>query len=58
MLSTDSTLSWQVVWEDGGLRWRDGAPDAQILLRQEPVAGWWRRALAWLVRRLPLEEQL
>jgi len=28
------------------------------MLRREPAAAWWRRALAWLVRYLPLEEQL
>ena len=54
----DPALSWQVVWQNGALRWRDGDADAKVMLRREPSAGWWRRALAWLVRRLPLEEQL
>ena len=54
----DAALSWQVVWQDGALHWRDGDADARVMLRQEPFAGWWRRALAWVVRRLPLEEQL
>lgn len=51
----EPSRSWQVVWEDGRIGWRDGAGP---LLRQEPRAGWWRRRLAGLVRLLPLEEQL
>lgn len=47
-------LSWQVAWDGGALGWRDGAR----MLRREPMAGRWRRALAWLVQRLPVEEQL
>jgi len=54
----DPALSWQVVWKDGELRWRDGGAEAPRMLRREPAAAWWRRALAWLVRHLPLEEQL
>jgi len=47
-------LSWEVVWEDGRLGWRDG----DRVLRREPEAGSWRRVLAWVVQRLPVEEQL
>lgn len=54
----DPALSWRVVWEDGGLCWRDGGAAAPRALRQEPAATWWRRVLAWVVQRLPLEEQL
>jgi len=50
----DPTVSWQVVWEAGRIGWRD----AGALLRREPEAGMWRRLLAGLVRRLPVEEQL
>ncbi|UPY38640.1 phospholipase D family protein [Sediminicoccus sp. KRV36] len=51
----DPAVSWQVVWEDGRIGWRDGGV---ATLRQEPMAGAWRRVLAGLVRRLPVEEQL
>lgn len=51
----DPSRSWQVVWEAGRLAWREGDG---TLLRREPLAGWWRRTLAGLVRRLPVEEQL
>ena len=50
----DPAASWQVVLEAGALAWRDGAAPAP----REPGAGLWRRLLAGLVRRLPLEEQL
>jgi cardiolipin synthase C len=51
----EASRSWEVVWDGGRLGWRDGDGP---LLRREPMAGWWRWALAGLVRRLPVEEQL
>ena len=50
----DPVFSWEVVWEDGRLGWRDG----DRVLRREPEARNWRRALAWVVQRMPIEEQL
>lgn len=50
----DPAMSWQVVLEAGQLVWREGPARAP----REPGAGIWRRLLAGLVRRLPLEEQL
>lgn len=50
----EPAVSWQVVWEDGRIGWREGSET----LRREPMAGLWRRALAAIVRRLPVEEQL
>ncbi|MBB3896934.1 phospholipase D family protein [Roseococcus suduntuyensis] len=50
-----SSRSWQVVWEGGRLGWREN--DGR-LWRREPMAGFWRRATAAVVRRLPVEEQL
>jgi cardiolipin synthase C len=50
----DPAMSWQVMLEAGKLVWRDGA----ALALREPGAGLWRRLLAGLVRRLPVEEQL
>jgi hypothetical protein len=32
--------------------------DGPRCVAQEPPASWTRRILAWLVRRLPVEEQL
>lgn len=54
----DPALSWQVVLEHDGLAWRGAHAAGQRTLHQEPAATPWRRALAWLVQRLPLEEQL
>ncbi|WPB82942.1 phospholipase D family protein [Sediminicoccus rosea] len=50
----DPAMSWQVMLEGGELVWRDGP----ALAPREPGAGIWRRLLAGLVRRLPVEEQL
>jgi len=47
--------SWEVVRDGGRLGWREADG---TLLRSEPMAGLWRRALAALVQRLPVEEQL
>jgi putative cardiolipin synthase len=51
----DPGRSWQVVWEGRRMAWREANG---TLLPREPLAGWWRCALAALVRRLPVEEQL
>jgi putative cardiolipin synthase len=50
----DPAMSWQVALEGDELVWRDGP----ALAPREPGAGLWRRLLAGIVRRLPVEEQL
>lgn len=50
--------SWRLVWHEGALGWWEEGPGGLRLLRQEPTASWWRRAIAAVVRRLPIEEQL
>ena len=55
---TDPSVSWRVVLEAGALHWCDRGPDGPRRAAREPEASWTRRALAWLVRRLPVEEQL
>lgn len=50
----DPALSWRLAWDGTSLAWSDG----DRTLRREPMARPWRRALAWLVERLPVEEQL
>lgn len=51
----EPSRSWQVVQEGGGLAWREAGGR---MWRKEPMAGFWRRAAAAVVRRLPVEEQL
>ena len=50
----EPAMSWQVALEADELVWRDGP----ALAPREPGAGLWRRLLAGIVRRLPVEEQL
>ena len=52
----DPAVSWQVVWDDGRLGWRDGP--GPCAFRTEPTAALWQRALAWVMQRLPVEKQL
>ncbi len=52
---SDPALSWRVVLDRGALAWCDGA---EMPPRRDPSASMWRRAVAWLVQRLPVEEQL
>jgi putative cardiolipin synthase len=47
-------LSWELRLEGGRLAWFDPDPVPGF----EPLAGWGRRALAALIRRLPVEDQL
>lgn len=54
----DPAVSWQVVWDDGRLGWREAPAPWPCAFRTEPFADRWQRALAWLVQRLPIEEQL
>jgi putative cardiolipin synthase len=55
---TDPSVSWRVVLEGDEMRWCDVGADGPRCVAQEPPASWTRRILAWLVRRLPVEEQL
>ncbi len=52
----DPALSWKVVLEQGALAWQDGMEPKNR--QREPMASTWRRLLAWVVQRLPVEEQL
>jgi putative cardiolipin synthase len=55
---TDPAVSWRLALRDGRVAWLDGAgPDAPVL-RGEPGASWKRKAIAWIARVLPVEEQL
>lgn len=55
---SDPTVSWQVVWDDGRLGWREGSETGPCAYRVEPTATRWERILAWIMQRLPIEEQL
>ena len=55
---TDPSVSWRVVLEAGVMRWCDASAAGPRCVSREPPASWTRRILAWLVRRLPVEEQL
>jgi putative cardiolipin synthase len=55
---SDPARSWRLVLEEGRLAWCDRHEDAPRSLHAEPVASFWRRAIAAIVRRLPVEEQL
>lgn len=47
-------MSWEAVWDGKRMAWREG----DALLRAEPATERWKRAVVWLVQRLPVEEQL
>jgi putative cardiolipin synthase len=51
-------LSWRIALEGGRLTWSDTHHGAARVLRSEPTASLWRRAVAAIARRLPIEEQL
>jgi putative cardiolipin synthase len=55
---TDPSVSWRVVLDGARLRWCGGTAATARDAGREPGASWIRRATAWLVRRLPVEEQL
>lgn len=55
---TDPSVSWRLVLRDGRIVWLDAARGAERVLAAEPGASWRRRAVAWLARVLPVEEQL
>jgi putative cardiolipin synthase len=55
---TDAAVSWRLVLRDGRIVWLDEARGAERVLLTEPGASWRRRAVAWLARVLPVEEQL
>jgi putative cardiolipin synthase len=55
---TDPSVSWRVVLRDGRVAWVDEAGGRERVLHGEPAASWRRRAVAWLARVLPVEEQL
>ena len=50
--------SYRLALRSGRLAWIDGAGVRTGPWRREPGAGIWRRMIAWLVGRLPLESQL
>ena len=51
---SDPAMSWEAVWDGDRMGWREGG----ALLRSEPASERWKRAVVWLVQRLPVEEQL
>ncbi len=55
---THSSVSWRVVLDGRHLCWCDGPAASPRCVGREPAASWIRRATAWLVRHLPVEEQL
>lgn len=55
----DPARSWRLGLENGRLTWTGiGADGRPRLLRHEPAASYRRRAMAWLLRWLPIESQL
>jgi putative cardiolipin synthase len=55
---TDPAVSWRLELRDGRIVWLDATRGAERVLLAEPGASWQRRAVAWLARVLPVEEQL
>jgi putative cardiolipin synthase len=55
---TDPSVSWRLMLREDRIAWRDAARGAERVLLAEPGASWRRRAVAWLARVLPVEEQL
>jgi putative cardiolipin synthase len=56
---TDPLRSWKLGLEDGRMRWVTAdAGGAMVTCHREPRASWGRRAIAGLMRRLPIESQL
>ncbi len=55
---TDTQHSFALSLQDGDLRWHDRRSDPPRLWDQEPEASAWRRAAAWLLSWLPLEQHL
>lgn len=52
-------MAWQVFLDKGdGLRWVDRAQAREEDLGDEPLAGFWRRAGVWWLKRLPIEGNL
>jgi len=55
---TSTQKSYRVVLRNGKLGWEDRTKDTIRLLKEEPRAGFWRRAIATLISCLPVESQL
>lgn len=55
---TDPAVSWRLALHDGRLAWLDQVAGRERVQHAEPGASWRRRAVAWLARVLPVEEQL
>jgi putative cardiolipin synthase len=51
-------VSWRLELREGRIAWVDAVAGRERVLHGEPAASWRRRAVAWLVRVLPVEEQL
>jgi putative cardiolipin synthase len=50
--------SYRLALQSGRLSWLDGAGAKARELHSEPNAGIWRRLVAWMVGKLPIESQL
>ncbi len=55
---SDPRSSWRLVLSEGRVTWCDRWEDQPRQVRAEPVASFWRRLIAGIARRLPIEEQL
>jgi putative cardiolipin synthase len=55
---TDPSVSWRLELRDGRILWLDRAGGRERVWSADPMASWSRRAVAWLARVLPVEEQL
>lgn len=54
----DPAVSWRLALHEGRMAWLDTADGAPRVQHTEPGASWRRKAVAWLARVLPVEEQL
>jgi putative cardiolipin synthase len=55
---SDPRFSWRLALEEGRVVWHDRWEDHPRSVQAEPVASFWRRLIAGIARRLPIEEQL
>jgi putative cardiolipin synthase len=56
--ATQPSTSYSVSVDARGLRWQESLDGRVVEHRRDPGAGWHRRALTWVLGRLPIESQL
>ncbi|MDH5824278.1 phospholipase D family protein [Luteimonas sp. RD2P54] len=58
LLASPELAYWVYLNDEGELRWLDNAKDPPLVLDTEPDASRLQRAIAWLLRWVPIESQL